>query len=422
MAKIVNELVLNEAIKQLGQLIADNSYDFIPYTDEEISDLFSLKPEEVAHLTDLIADTVISQYKLWSSKKVNDELTKAKSECNDYTDSMLSNISSITIDYVEQLPVTGDSSIIYILKATDSSAKDTLNLYKDGSWTNIGDFEIDLTKFYDKTEIDQLLLAKANDNEVVKQDDVIVDTSQVTTTNVLSATTTIEELNKKANDDEVLKKTDISTTLDSSSTNDKVPTSKTVWDSLYKICNPQVLVDANNPTSKICMADLTTLNTPAKEGVTSAESSLIISIEGRDYWNGQISIAMAEPEVYVRSVRDAGTWTKWRRLCSTIVADVEWTTLTVESGMSGTIKYRVKNGICFVNIYGLISSTMSTQGNIITNGLPIPEVTTDWYGLTANDYTKGGLLVSIDNTGRMTNYIGENGSYYFGTFSYPVKE
>ena len=270
--------------------------------------------------------------------------------------------------------------------------------------------------------MDQLLLAKANDNEVVKQDDVIVDISQATTTNVLSATTTIEELNKKANNDEVLKKTDMSTTLDSSSTNDKVPTSKTVWDSLYKICNPQVLMDANNPTSKICMADLTTLNTPAKEGVTSAESSLIISIEGRDYWNGQISISMAEPEVYVRSVRDAGTWTKWRRLCSTMVADVEWTTLTVESGMSGTIKYRVKNGICFVNIYGLISSTMSTQGNIITNGLPTPEVTTDWYGLTANDYTKGGLLVSIDNTGRMTNYIGENGSYYFGTFSYPVKE
>ena len=415
MAKIVNELVLNEAIKQLGQLIADNSYDFVPYTDEEISDLFSLKPEEVAHLTDLIADTVISQYKLWSSKKVNDELTKAKSECNDYTDSMLSNISSITIDYVEQLPTTGDSSTIYILKATDSSAKDTLNLYKDGSWTNIGDFEVDITQFYNKTQMDQLLLAKANDNEVVKQDDVIVDISQATTTNVLSATTTIEELNK------ALKKTDMTTTLDSSSTNDKVPTSKTVWDSLYKICDPQVLVDANNATSKICMADLTTLNTPAKEGVTSAESSLIISIEGRDYWNGQISIAMAEPEVYVRSVRDAGTWTKWRRLCTTSVADVEWTTLTVESGMSGTIKYRVKNGICFVNIYGLISSTMSTQGNIITNGLPTPEVTTDWYGLTANDYTKGGLLVSIDNTGRMNNYIGENGSYYFGTFSYPVK-
>ena len=94
----------------------------------------------------------------------------------------------------------------------------------------------------------------------------------------------------------------------------------------------------------MCMADLTTLNTPSKEGMTGAESSLIISIEGRDYWNGQISISMAEPEVYVRSVRDTGTWTKWQRLCATSVKDISPSEISsfVDTDVSGVIKYRVK--------------------------------------------------------------------------------
>ena len=113
--KIVTDSVLKETTKQLAQLLADNCFEPVPYTDEEISNLFSLTPEESQKLTDLIADEVVSKYKIWSSKKINDELISAKSECNDYTDSMLSNISSITIDYVDSLPTTGMGSPSYIL-------------------------------------------------------------------------------------------------------------------------------------------------------------------------------------------------------------------------------------------------------------------------------------------------------------------
>ena len=419
--KMITETVLKDATEKILQTIADKIYDLVPYDSTEISEILEISDEEAMELTKIISDNIISTNKIWSSNKTNTEIQNAIIEANKYADELIGQISSISLEYVTALPTSDiKSNVIYILQGTPN----TLNVYNTSTsaFVTVGDLDLDLSQYYTKSDVDTLLADKADDNTVVHQDDVVTDMTTTSGTTVLSTSGLKTELDKKANDDEVVKTTDIATSIDSTSTDTQVPSAKATWDSLYKICDTQVLVDANNPTSKICMADLTTLNTPAKEGVTSAESSLIISIEGRDYWNGQISIAMAEPEVYVRSVRDAGTWTKWRRLCTTSVADVEWTTLTVESGMSGTIKYRVKNGICFVNIYGLISSTMSTQGNIITNGLPIPEVTTDWYGLTANDYTKGGLLVSIDNTGRMTNYIGENGSYYFGTFSYPVKE
>ena len=286
----------------------------------------------------------------------------------------------------------------------------------------VGDLDLDLSQYYTKSDVDTLLADKADDNTVVHQDDVVTDMTTISGTTVLSTSGLKTELDKKANDDEVVKTADIATSIDSTSTDTQVPSAKATWDSLYKICDTQVLVDANNPTSKICMADLTTLNTPSKEGITSAESSLIISIEGRDYWNGQLSISMAESEVYVRSVRDAGTWTKWRKLCTTSVEDVPVTTLTVNSWASGTITYCVRNGICFVHVTALISNTMSTTNQELASGLPKPLFADKWYSVASNTPTQGSLFVHLDVNGKLTNHVGIDNSYYFGSFSYVVAE
>ena len=112
-----------------------------------------------------------------------------------------------------------------------------------------------------------------------------------------------------------------------------------------------------------------------------------------------------------------------RHIYTTRVADVPWTPLTMGSGMNGSMQYRVKNGICYVQVNALKSSTMSTSGQTITSGLPIPELTANvWYSLTANSITDGGILISIDGTGKMTNHVGSNSATYYGYFSYPVAE
>ena len=95
----------------------------------------------------------------------------------------------------------------------------------------------------------------------------------------------------------------------------------------------------------------------------------------------------------------------------------------MNSGVSGNVSYRVKNGICYVKVAGLKSSTMSTSGKILTSGLPVPEATNDAYHpLIANDYTKGCLLIAIKDAGTMVNHIGVDNASYYGYFSYPVKE
>ena len=398
MAKIVNELVLNEVIKQLGQLIADNSYDFIPYTDDEISDLFSLTPEEVAHLTDLIADTIVSQYKLWSSKKVNDELTNAKSECNDYTDSMLSNISSITIDCVEQLPVTGNSSTIYILKATDGSAKDTLNLYKDGSWINIGDFEVDLTQYYNMTQMNQLLLKKANDNEVVKQDDVIVDTSLATTANVISATTTIEELNKKVDKTVIL------------NTADEVNS----FDRTYQ----SFVIDST-------VAGAVGLPYPPN----STWFCIHLSHSKGFKYPSQIAFEYTGAKKIMYRVADNGVWSAWRTISNTQVANVPFTKLTLNNNVftkidinNAYISYSVYNGMCTITCKGI--GLRSTGSHTVTSDIPKPvggyAMTTLQVALASNVPSKP-VLLTVDNNELK---ISSNASigHFWGTLTYPVAE
>ena len=201
MSKVIDEVVFKKSIEDMLQYLSDNClYEFVPYDDTEISNLFSLTPEEAQKLSDLISDEVVSKYKLWSSSKVNESLISAKSECNDYTDKMLTNISSISIKYVDTLPTSDIStSTIYILKNT-GGGNDTLNLYDGGSWTSIGEFTISLEDFYKKDVMDTKLNEKANKTEVLLQNDVIVNKALATNSNVLTAKAVVDELDLKVND------------------------------------------------------------------------------------------------------------------------------------------------------------------------------------------------------------------------------
>ena len=419
--KIISQSVFEEAIKDVLTELVNSTYSWEEYTPEQISDILEITDEQAMQLTKILNDQVVANNKLWSSSKTDAEIKNALIESNKYADELIGKISSISLEYVTTLPTSDiKSNVIYILQGTPN----TLNVFNEStsSFVSVGDLNLDLSGYYTSTQVDNLLADKADDNTVVHADAIVADLTTTSGSTTLSTAGLQTELAKKANDDEVLKTTDISTTIDSTSTDTKVASAKATWDSLYKICDTQVLVDANNPTSKICMADLTTLNTPSKEGITSAESSLIISIEGRDYWNGQLSISMAESEVYVRSVRDAGTWTKWRKLCTTSVEDVPVTTLTVNSWASGIITYCVRNGICFVHVTALVSNTMSTTNQELASGLPKPLFADKWYSVASNTPTQGSLLVLLDVNGKLTNHVGVDNSYYFGSFSYVVAE
>ena len=118
----------------------------------------------------------------------------------------------------------------------------------------------------------------------------------------------------------------------------------------------------------------------------------------------------------------------WSKVCTTKVQDVAWTNANMTNNVDGSISYRVKNGICYVRVDGIRSSTMSTSGTAIANGLPTPEqgVMGSWFSLSANVGAVASeiqcLLVNVNNSGVISNYVGNNNIPYYGAFSYPVAE
>lgn len=447
--KIVTDDILQKAIQDTIQIIADNIFEFESYSDESIAELFSLTPEEAQHISDLIADTVISQYKLWSSKKVSDELLSAKNECNDYTDTRLANISSISLKYCTALPSVGESNCIYILKSTDSNP-DTLNLY-DGTWITIGSFTIKLDNFYKKSEIDTKLDLKADKTEILAQDNVLTDTSLATTTNVLSATTTIEELDKKVG------KTSIVTSVDSSSTDDTVPSAKAVYDNCIKDNNlktytrleqlgltvPVTITEIFNklPSNSKGLFEVVKSKITDMPTVTGGYALLLIEKLSNGRFNimlkPSLSGSVAVNELYVGQLKgDDGTGLTWKRLCTTSVNDVgvtktKFTDTTYYDNyepVSTHSYYVVKNGVCYVGLDFKVITSPATTSSTVFSGLPKP-IRQMFYSITPNRDSEDTsivnttiALVSVDINGNLKIRDGMENYRYINTISYPIAE
>ena len=233
MSKVVSEEVMQELITKLESIFNNYCWNLEYFTDDEVEGFFQASADEVTFYNGLINDKIESQNFLWSSKHVAEKIAQSIIEANGYTDNMIKNIASIKLKYVTSLPTSEISeNTIYILKASDGTSKDTLNLYNatDG-WTSIGEFTIDLTNYIDRTTYDTDMDLKANKTEVVANDKIVqtLDSTTNSSDTVLSTSGLQTKMDLKANDNEVVKKTDITTTIDSTSTDDAVPSAKAVF-------------------------------------------------------------------------------------------------------------------------------------------------------------------------------------------------
>ena len=431
MSKVIDEVVFKKSIEDMLQYLSDNClYEFVPYDDTEISNLFSLTPEEAQKLSDLISDEVVSKYKLWSSSKVNDSLIAAKSECNDYTDKMLTNISSISIKYVDTLPTSDIStSTIYILKNT-GGGNDTLNLYDDtdGTWAVIGDFTVSLDDYAKIQDVDSKLDEKANKTEVLLQDKIQTTTGAETHDNVYSAKLTKTELDKKANDDEVVKKTDIVTTIDNSSTNNKVPSASAIYfkskNKITELYNSEDIIAYADSISKEVVMDtvriMNGINCPY--GVDNNDNDFYYTIYNiaDDNFKRIVAYDIRKNDMYM-IMKKNGVWGKWQRVCTTSVADVPLTNVTsfTSNYSSGYITYMVKNGICYVNVSNL-RLTYTGTGITVCSGMPKPALEFVDTLAEAAGRVVGNIMIGVN--GDVTSHYADGSSGLYCTFSYPVKE
>lgn len=73
----------------------------------------------------------------------------------DYVTAALADISGLSAEIVEQLPATGKSSVIYLVKKTSESENNAYDEYMwiSEKWELIGSTDIDLTAYIKKTEL-----------------------------------------------------------------------------------------------------------------------------------------------------------------------------------------------------------------------------------------------------------------------------
>lgn len=80
-----------------------------------------------------------------------------------YTDNAVSQSAGLHREIVNSLPITGDEHVIYMVPVT-GSGDDNYNEYMwiNGAYELIGNTRVDLTDYYNKTQVDTALSGKAN--------------------------------------------------------------------------------------------------------------------------------------------------------------------------------------------------------------------------------------------------------------------
>ena len=434
--KIITDAIFKSAIEKILTEISDYIYVEEPYTKPEIDDMFDATSQEIDYYSSLINDGIISENRLWSAKKISEELAKCILESNAYTDGLLSNISSIELKYVTTLPIDNISSnTIYILKSSLETEPDTLNLYDGTQWTEIGKFEFDMSGYVTTDDMNTELGKKANDNEVVKVSNILTDTTGASNNNVLSASVTVTELDKKVN------KTDIVDNLTSTDTDKPLSAKqgKALDDKKLNKADADKIIIINAEGVNIkdfilenCTDENKTYYITARSSCTDipkVNANYFMTVEKV----GSFTIKVTAKELagnnneYVCTYRiDNVKWTNWEKVCTTSVVDVPNTDIPVTNtdiqigDGNGYIRYFVKNGICYVSIYNV--STKSTGAHLVSNSLPKPlngNINSGNLSSTVGEHC-GFMYINSDTLLWVATQIQDIG--FYGSFSYPVAE
>ena len=427
--KIVTDEILKHATQKILEVVAENIQEIIPYEDNEVDAMFDATSQEIDYYSSLISD-VVSENRLWSSKKISEEIAKSILESNEYSDNLISNLSSINLKYVESLPDTGDSSTIYILKSASEADPDTLNLFDGTQWVTIGNFEIDMANYVTTDDMNTELGKKANDNEVVKVSNILTDTTGASNNNVLSASATVTELDKKVN------KTDIVDNLTSTDIDKPLSAKqgKALDDKKLNKADADKIIIINAEGVNIkdfilenCTDENKTYYITARSSCTDipkVNANYFMTVEKV----GSFTIKVTAKELagnnneYVCTYRiDNVKWTNWEKVCTTSVADVELTTKGVSlinnATASGSAQYSIINGYANVSING-VNFTTGTSCEI--SGLPKPAQ----YIYSSLGYAGKvvGEIYANANDATIKVVIPTTGTTGYGFISYPVAE
>lgn len=101
-----------------------------------------------------IDDNAISTETVWSSSKIVSELANA----------------GFDVQVVQELPATGEAHTLYFVPSADPKTQNIYDeyLYANNAWEQVGSTAVDMSDYYTKTQVDNLLVNKAEIVEITQ--------------------------------------------------------------------------------------------------------------------------------------------------------------------------------------------------------------------------------------------------------------
>ena len=425
---------------------------------------------DLASVSEGIDDLNLRSDGTFSSVKIDTLLNTLKTDCNEYTEKLVANLSRLELKLVTSESEITESNILYLFKP-DGATSYNQYVVIEGNKVLLGTCDIDMAQYLKIADASKTYATKT---ELKAVTDKIGTTTLTTTAQTLTGS--IEEVKGIAEQGALLTVTKtqydelvaggtvnidgkdytydsntyyvvkddsdsitVTNSISSSSTDSEIATAKAVNDLLQTESPGNLTIplneDLNNliynrtrvwMNSQTVQIDTFT-NMPSGHFTECAVIFIPYENATSDY--GEQIFVGNNNRIFIRN-KVKTTWTAWRRVCTTSsVADVAPTTITFTSttnykpSTNIPLRYTTINGICYVS--GGIYCVSPSSSDTLVYTFPKPKA--EWQycktiGVIKNIDDTNTVLITIGKNGELNLTKGVAGGEYRCTFSYPISQ
>ena len=312
----------------------------------------------LANVSEGIDDLHLRSDGTFSSVKIDTLLNTLQTDCNEYTDRLVANLSRLELKIANDESEISQPNIMYLYKPSGSTSYEQYVVI-EGVKILLGTCDIDMGNYYTITQADAKFVLKTDFNTLkteverkVNKTDIIDNLTSTDTNKPLSAN------QGKVLKDGKIDKTSIATTISDTPSDGKVASEKAIKTELDKkadMINIQEIKDADGKTRHLIM------DIPSSHSISGKRTRLFISDNslaiGLQIWDDNNTLE--------KDFRVPLTDTK-----NIFMAPKTFTPASTKVNFDNTISnYTIVNGMCYMNFWSInITSDLNTE--VILDNLP----------------------------------------------------
>ena len=143
----VTREVLEKASKDMLQEVSEHLYNYVPYTDEEIAEIFDLDEVTAKALSKVINDEYIAKNKVFSNEHTIELLNQTLADANKFTAEQIANSGNLKRKIVTSTSEVVDETILYLILTDSTNNIYTQYMLIDGVVTSLSTTQINLRDY-----------------------------------------------------------------------------------------------------------------------------------------------------------------------------------------------------------------------------------------------------------------------------------